>query len=134
MTAFTVYDLNTGAVLSLIDIPDRPEWRNGYYAPGRALFRGALDPATQYVIGGLAVERPESQAACDRLQINADGEDVATIAGLPQSCVVSISGPVSATFDVDDGELQFTASIPGVYRISVEAFPVRRWEETIHAV
>lgn len=131
---FTEYEVDTGRFVAVRSMPDSAEVRNLYYSPGMAIIRGGFDCETQYMYGGSVVDRPASQASCDRQEIAADGQDVATIAGLPQSCVVAISGPVSATFEVDDGELQFTASVPGVYRISVEDFPVRRWEATIHAV
>lgn len=131
---FMIYAIESGEGLASIAIPDAAEWRNLYYCNGCAIIRGEFSPATQYVCGGTVIDRPTSQAVCDRSEIAADGQDVATISGLPVPCTMQVSGPVSAEIEVTDESLEFTAAIPGEYRITVEAFPMQRYEVIIHAV
>lgn len=129
---YTKCAARTGRILGKLSIPDFDQ--DGFDLHNSLLIEGDFDEAVSYLVDGQMADRPESEATCDRTDITADGHDIATISGLPVPCSVWITGPVMATADVDEGAIEFSASVPGEYRITVEAFPVRRYEVTIHAV
>lgn len=130
MTTYTRYASRTGEIIGILDIPDTL-----YDMHSTLLYPGTLNAETHYVIDGEPVERPASEASCDRLEILANGQDVANITGLPVPCMARISGPTGfSEFAVTDGAIAFSVAVPGDYRLQFEAFPVRDLEATIHAV
>jgi hypothetical protein len=62
--------------------------------------------------------RQTMSAELDRPVIVADGEAAATVTGLPQPCMVEISGAVSLEpTEVTDGELVITSTRSGLIRL-----------------
>jgi hypothetical protein len=91
--------------------------------------RPSFDPLGRgYVLDGELVERPLMEAALDRASIVGNGTDMATLAGLPIPCTVSINGEAST---VEDGILEFTSAMAGTYDLVAEAWPCLPWRATI---
>ena len=134
-SVFTRYEIATGKGIDQLLLPDNPAWINLYYDNGMAVYRGTFDPKTHYMSGGSPVERPAPGVECSLADILADGEDTAELSGLPVPCVARISGPTGfSELSVPHGVLLFSASVPGAYRVQIEAFPFLDWEVTINAV
>jgi len=98
---------------------------------------GPLDgPPDHYrVVQGEVVARAVMAPSVSATTIAADGEEVCVIAGLPDPCLVVVSGAVAAgLMDVTGGELALTSTVPGAIHVRVTANPVwKPWEGTIHA-
>lgn len=86
--------------------------------------------ATRMVADGEVVDRPVL-AGFDRLSIGADGEDAATMAGVPDSAEVLIDGvphPVP-----EGGVLVLTSTMAATYRVMVRAWPYQDYAAEIVA-
>lgn len=82
------------------------------------------------IVAGEIVERPT--LAFDKTTILADGEDKATLTGLPDPCTVLVDG---TPYEVTGGTLQVTSDMPATYEIEIEdPFPAQYFKATIHAV
>lgn len=95
--------------------------------------RAWVDGATQYIVDGEPVPRPPNPAAINKTQLDADGADEAVLTGIPIGSTVDILGPVTSSTQVDDGDLEITVDVPGVYRITVQSFPELDKEFTLVA-
>lgn len=128
----TLYSVSTGALGALYTVPNPGD----QCGPGQSWIEGWHDASLFYVSGHppAATPRPECPVLCDRIQIDADGLDTATLSGIPENTVVSVSGPVEAELVVSDGVLEFTAAIPGDYVLAVRPWPARAKEFFIRAV
>ena len=54
------------------------------------------------------------EAVWDKMVLDADGVDTATLSGLPVPCQVMVDGVV---YDVDDGSLELTVTSPGDFYV-----------------
>jgi len=148
MSAFYIVYDGTGRIQS-INSADDNSWEallgmsNPF--PGFQFMRIAELPANQtefyannYVDVGVPAVVPKQTMAptVSQTTIPADGTTVATISGLPITCTGSITGPVAMPpTQITDGQIDFTADVPGDYVITVTAPPVwLDWSTTIHAV
>ena len=87
--------------------------------------------ATNYVVDGALVPRPTFPIVLDRMEISADGTDVAAIEGLPDPCTLLIDGePVVVT----GGRLELTADMPATYSMVFDQFPFMPWSAEITAI
>lgn len=116
---YAEFDPDTGRIERVISVPPP-----GIDARPGLLFLGQLSKATDgknYVVNpqnnpALAA-RATLGATWNKTAIAADGNDFATLSGLPVPCVVHVDGvPVP----VSDGLLEFGAVAPGQYRIKVD--------------
>lgn len=105
--------------------------------PGLLLIEGEADDAARYidVLTGAVIARPHLDHALDKAVLAADGGDEARLSGLlPAPCKVRIEGPIVQQLTVTDGELIFTATDPGRYRITMlPPFPYMPASVTIDA-
>lgn len=87
------------------------------------------------VVDGALAERAAMSLAVSTAAIAADGVEAAEISGLPDPCRVMIDGPMPiGPTTVTGGTLSITASLPGAWRVRVEADPVYQpWSVTINA-
>ena len=74
--------------------------------------------------------RPEMSLIQDKPTIAADAEDVCTITGIPESCIISHNGQSVA---VNGGTLEFVTDQVGKHTLRFELFPYLDAEVTIHA-
>lgn len=121
-STITTFDLD-GKIIKVISCPESmvgiqrlPE--GGGYVPGQ------FDGRTHYVLketGNQIVARPAIKSSGpDKNTIISDGEDTATINGLPLPCTVIVQ---NQRYHVDDGSFEFTTDTPGQYEFTVEAWP-----------
>lgn len=60
---------------------------------------------------------PRPSLAFDKTSIVADGEDTATLTGLPDPCTVIVD---DEAYEVTGGTLEIASDMPAVYRIEIE--------------
>lgn len=89
-----------------------------------------VDSCEFYVREGIVVARPTMQPTVSTTEVQANGADEILITNLPIPATINVKGQI---VEVDDGELVMTFDTPGEYRLTVEAFPHKPWEVTIHA-
>lgn len=103
-------------------------------AEDEAAMLGYCDMQAWYVTGGTLTEKPEFTEQFNKTTINADGNDSASITGLPAGTEIVITGAFYAVYDVDDGEFEINTTNPGTYNIKLSPFPYREFTVTINAV
>lgn len=97
--------------------------------PGHRAWTGEpVDPDTHYLPGGVPTERPACPAALDRSTIAADGEDAATLSGIPAGSEVRVSvDGIEQPVVVEGDTLTLTCDEPASIEIVIEPpFPARR--------
>jgi hypothetical protein len=65
--------------------------------------------------------------------IAADGAETATLSGLPNPTMITITGPVQNAVEVIDGSLEFSTDTPGSYTVTASAFPYLDQVTTVEA-
>jgi hypothetical protein len=105
-----------------------------------------FNPVTQFVdvekkaAGAPHVECLQPKTApsitADKLEITADGVDLATISGIPASARVTIQSDAQIEFDdvVDDGQIELSAATPTTYTIHVTPTGARYIPTSIQVV
>jgi hypothetical protein len=129
MKNYTIYDLHTGAVVSIGCTPDALSQQG--LGDNRGIIEGHADVHLDYVDPETAVitPRPFITTEPNQTTILADGNDMFLLAGLPVPCVVTVDADA---YEITDGEFGFTTVLPGEYTVTVESFPyiTRTWEVT----
>ena len=74
---------------------------------------------THYVLNGKVTKKLTNPVILSKNILIADGIDSVIISNLPLS-IVRIS---DTDYEIFDGKLEFTLDLPGVYPISIKAFP-----------
>lgn len=87
------------------------------------------------VVDGVLVERAAITPAISATSIAADGIDACVLSDLPNPCVVTVSGAVTAgPVEVTGGSVTLTSTVAGVIRVRIEKNPTHtRWEGRINA-
>jgi hypothetical protein len=82
-------------------------------------------PNSYFVSQGKVAARSALTANLDKTSIKADGNDTATIAGLPNPTVLYLRGPHGGEqISVTDGSFVLTTTWPGTYQIrTLDAWP-----------
>lgn len=131
---YTIYKIHTGEIQSCVDFPQK-------YVE---VFLENLDISTEAFFTETSVNsndhyfntalttislRPEMPASISALTLEANGIDSVSILGLPIPCTINID---DNTYEVEDGEFEFTTDLPGIYKIKAESFPYlpKEWEVT----
>lgn len=128
MKSYTIYESKTGNIKYALQSSsglEEPE-----LDATESLVEGFYNTGLIYISDGEPIERPTMQPTVSATEVLADGVEEVLITNLPISATVNINGQVA---EVDDGELTLTFETPGEYRLTVEAFPHKPWEVTIHA-
>lgn len=130
----TVYDNTTGMLLGLLCCPDHLLDTNESQLPvwqSLTRYSGNFDGSYYYYHfeTNMILPRPKNPAVISSLTLNPDGLDVVVISGLPVPCTLTVEG---SSYEVTDSEFEFTADMPGAYKITAEAFPYLplEWEVT----
>ena len=86
------------------------------------LIEGHPSP-TSYYSSGEFVERPEFTPTKSKDSIQANGQDVLTITGVPKGeCKIQLSGPVSDEW-TQKGKIEITVDVPGAYSVRISQWP-----------
>jgi hypothetical protein len=104
--------------------------------PEFGMVPGDFQPGSHYrVVDGEVVERPAIAVTVSADTIAADGVDECVLSGLPDPCIVTVRGVVSAgPLEVTGGSLTLTSTALGPITISITADPVwRPWDGVINA-
>lgn len=105
LVKLTKYDKQTGRVLFSMDvIPTQVELH------AEDSCEGAVNGLTHYIVNGVAVPRPKMGLVRNGSKIN----------NLPVPCQIFIN---NAVYDWDDSGIDLDLTYPGVYKITVRAFP-----------
>lgn len=85
---------------------------------GENITEGSADDVIQYIDTSLGIpsiaNKPALGASIDKTEIVANGTDLATITGLPDNTTVTVD---NTTYEVTDGELEFSSDVPGTFEI-----------------
>lgn len=94
-----------------------------------------VDPGLFHVDVDALAERVASPIELAGAAIAADGEDEATITGIPAGSRLRVTGAVTLAWTaIDDGEAVLTCATPGTLRVRVESPPpYMHWEGIVHA-
>ena len=126
---FTVYDAETGRIKASGNCHETDYHLQAELYSGFDIIDQASDNSKDFVLDGMVVPRPT--LAFDRLIINADGVDEATLTDLPDSCEVVVDGDVHV---VEGGTLTITSEMPAKYAIAIKAFPYMDFSAVVEAV
>ena len=101
---------------------------------GICLIEGEGEASTHYVditqTPHKIVPRTPQRTAQSTLQIAADGNDSLILSDLPIPCSVRIG---EATYEVDDGVLEWSTVLVGKYPITINSFPHLDWKAEVIA-
>lgn len=144
MTPFTVYDTTTGRVVttgkagSFAAAAGQAWGPHLGWLPVTATGRDWVDPSgstgcqddtgTFVDLPGIVVPRP-GLPRFDGNAVLPDGIDEVVLAGLPEGTTVSVDG--GEPQEVTDGEIRFSSTMPGTYRLLVSCWPYLDYEELI---
>lgn len=130
MTIYSRYASRTGEVLGILDIPE-----SLYDLHSTLLYPGEIDGSTQYMVDGVPIDKHQQQIVVDKTVITVAEGEVATLSGIPDGAAILITGPHGHDeITVDGGTLEFSAIMPGQYRLVINRFPYLTWETTIDAI
>lgn len=122
----TVYANTTGQILRNVDAP--PDLAQMQAGAGESLIAGRADDLTQYVNGGIIIDRPTMPGGLSAPVITT--ADTAMLAA-QEGASVEITGPVNGTATLDADGLEISSDIPGTYTIKVTLFPYLDAEYTL---
>lgn len=113
----TVYDLVSGKTILILSSPS-PE-TDDWLQQGYGVVDGAWPDLAYYVHPQTQIPtpRPLLELTVDKTRVVCNGSDVATVSGLPIPCLTKINGE---EIWVDDGSLELTFELAGVYRIELD--------------
>jgi hypothetical protein len=130
---YVVHD-NEGTILHSISGPDANYGKALTAADQQWIFLEGpfeFNPVTQYVdvekkAAGVPhvdclLPKAAPSVIADKLEIDADGADIATISGIPSSARVTVQSDAQIEFDgmVDDGQIELSAVTPTTYTVHV---------------
>ena len=140
-----IYDLETGRAVALVggkDLKDGEAYIDSAGMFGRygclQFFGGNY---SEYYVDierdNLVVARPDSSIAINKTQVKADGVDSVILSNVPNGAKVEVAGPQELPVEdqdvidltVDDGYVEYSTDIAGIYHLSVDPFPYKamRW-------
>jgi len=131
MARYALFDPATGEIEAVIDVANAQSLHENLHGRGHVEAAPGVDDTTHYVFGGALVERPAVFEG-GGVTIAANGADEFRLL-VPNGTRAGLEG--SPLEEVADGEVVFTASVPGEYRLRLwPPFPQRVQEIMIHAV
>lgn len=98
------------------------------------MVEGSASDDRQYILNEAIVDKTAMGATIDKVNVQANAIDFATIGNLPPGCEVSITGPNGLSLVVvDDGSLELTFDLVGTYRVRCQSTTKLSQEFTINA-
>lgn len=106
-----------------------------------AVITGAETDVTHYYTGGTVTAKTalSTIATWDDVTILSDGTQQATLSGLPNPSVITVTFPVGLGLDlvppitVTDGDFELSVEAPGEYTVRAAAFPYLDFVQVITA-
>lgn len=95
-----------------------------------------LSPDHWHMIKDEVLERPTMNLAINKVVVKAGDNDAIVITGAPKEAAVAISVSGTSVWNatLPDGELEFSAPVPGKYRISLKCWPYKDMYVEVEAV
>ena len=121
----TIYDQITGKILAY---KSDKAYRN---RPGEWSHPGRHDARSWYFVDGILTARPDMGCQLDKSAIVADGQDVATLSGVPVGANVRFGN--QSTVADDSSMIELIAHDRGVLQVKVTLWPYKDWETAIEA-
>lgn len=128
MENFTVYNKYTGKII-------RTGSCTKFYIDTQAIlpFEHVIAQSSNYstdyvdINTGLILPLLGMNVVASEIPIASDGMDPFVLSGLPIPCTVVVD---EQEFEIDDGEFSFSTPLPGIYQVTVKAFPYleKTWE------
>ncbi len=134
MPAYTVYDVETGRVISSGTVGSLKQVAIQSSANTEIVLGQVLDGETEYVVEHVRTPRPKF-TPIEHRTIRADGVHTTTISNVPAGTSLRLYKPDKTIEDhtIDDGSLAFSTAIAGVYRLTLRGpWPYR--EQTVTVV
>ena len=125
MTSIVYFDPEDGRILKVLVGQDDVIEANKPSETAQYIIGPEADSAEQYVLDGALVDRPLMSLSPPPETLQVDVEMVIT--GLPTGSEVHHQGGVAV---IDDGSLEWSSDLPGVYSFMVVKFPYQ--EEVFH--
>lgn len=133
MSEYKQYNPYTGEIISTMILPD--DIAQAAIEHGENLIKAEGDSQTHYVdinaVPPVLKLRPKQDTTQDKFQMKANNLDTLTLNNLPIPCIVSFND--NASYEVDDGILQWSTNRPDRYKIIVRAFPFLDYESEVIA-
>jgi len=129
MIEFIVYDWGTGEILRWGDTQSEALafWHeNSTNGVLLAPIEG-ISEASHFVQSGELILRQEMELLISATTLIADSSDSISVRNLPIPSVIKID---NNSYEVPDGEFEFTTDLAGTYKIKAESFPYldKEWE------
>lgn len=122
----------SGRIDALYDFPSEEAMQHNISAH-HDFVEGVFDAETQYVVDGVIVERPTSQAIENKSHINADGADQYVVSNINPESEIRLLGPVTDLWIEQSSTVNLTVNVPGIYRIIVNQFPMQDFVSSFNA-
>jgi hypothetical protein len=140
MRHIIIADASTGEIRFQVqtNIPLESRPAESFASPGCVAVETigeAQEPDSWRVVDGELVPRTVMAPSVSKASILPNGEDVCAISGLPDPCIVTIAGAVTAgPVEITGGVLELTSTHAGAIEIEVRAGLVYSpWRTTINA-
>lgn len=121
---FLVFIVETGAIVRVGDCPDTE--LDNQAGEGEAVLAGTADMATEHVVASEVSPRPAASWSADKTSFAADGVDEVMVSGALNGAAYWVrkqDGELVGRGLIIGGAFSFTTTDPGVYEITIEAFP-----------
>lgn len=120
------YDLTTGRITGAHEVGNEDEYLTLLAAHGQGGVKVGNDGHRFYVKNGVLTERPDAGISVDKAEVGVGPADAVTIANVPGKATLRVMGPTQHEITTTrKGDVELSLAIPGVYEISVDAFPHR---------
>lgn len=132
MSEATIYDIN-GKILRTVSAPI--EMIDAQKQENEFLIYGNSSIANQYVKDNQIIDKMVQNTTFDKLIVNADGVDVITINNAPSGeiTIYNSAAKVGSISNISNNDT-FATTIPGIYKVKIEAFPYLDFETTVEAI
>ena len=126
-----LYEQATGRIVRMLAGPE--SFIDQQAGAGEAvveIIQDEVSDRTHYVENGIVIARPVMTLTLDKINFRADTIDAARITGIPTGTAARVAEIFTT---VNDGIFEFTTNAPGLYRLTLERWPMQDVVVMIHA-
>lgn len=131
MISYLVYEILTGKIIKT-GVCQSEVLELQANGPNEIAIQGRADQSTQFIKNGNIINFLDLEILVNKTEILCDGEDSIEISNIPEE--------ITSVF-IDDEEvpleisyLEFTSITPGIYKIKIDQFPYKYWEQSIEVL